>query len=397
MSKINFQQTELSEILEGWTSYKLSEIMEIIGGGTPKTTVTEYWGGKIPWLSVVDFGGGNRWVYKTEKMITQKGLEESSTKILKKGQLIISARGTVGEIAQLGCDMAFNQSCYGLDGKQSIVANDFLYYLLKISIDDLRRNTHGAVFDTIIRQTFDYINVVIPPLQQQRAIAKILSDLDEKIELNRQMNKTLESIAQAIFKRWFVDFEFPGYEKTKIVDGLPDRWHQGTLGEIVTIESGKRPGEKTEIKTSDFTVPLIGASSVMGYVKDALYKEPILIIGRVGTHGIVQRVSFPSFPSDNTLVIRSKYFEFAYQILRMIDYDSLNVGTTQPLITQTAINKYEVMIPSNEIIGQFEICISVLFKKVVANNRESESLMGIRDSLLPRLMSGKIRVDVKHG
>jgi len=83
--------------------------MDIIGGGTPKTTVKEYWNGDIPWLSVVDFCGRNRRVYKTEKTITEKGLEEGSTKILKKGQVIISARGTVGEVAQLGSDRAFNQ------------------------------------------------------------------------------------------------------------------------------------------------------------------------------------------------------------------------------------------------------------------------------------------------
>ena len=208
------------------------------------------------------------------------------------------------------------------------------------------------------------------------------------------MNKTLESIAQAIFKRWFVDFEFPGYKKTKFVNGLPEGWRYGALGEIISIGSGKRPGDKSETKTQGFNVPLIGASSVMGFVEDSLYNEPILIIGRVGTHGVVQRVSRPSFPSDNTLVIRSKYFEFVYQILKTIDYGTLNVGTTQPLITQSAINKYGVVVPSNEVLEQFEVYISGLFKKVLANNRENESLAGIRDSLLPRLMSGRIRVGV---
>ena len=189
-----------------------------------------------------------------------------------------------------------------------------------------------------------------------------------------------------------MDFEFPGYEKNKFVGGLPKGWRHGALGEIISIESGKRPSEKSETKTEDFTVPLIGASSVMGFVKDALYNEPILIIGRVGTHGVVQRVSWPSFPSDNTLVIRSEYFEFVYQILKVIDCEALNVGTTQPLITQTAINRYSIVIPSDEILKQFETAVSGLFEKVIANNQESESLVEIRDSLLPRLMSGKRRV-----
>ncbi|GAB3197082.1 restriction endonuclease S subunit [Pontibacter aydingkolensis] len=106
-------------------TYKFSELVNIIGGGTPKTSVSEYWGGHIPWLSVVDFGGDRKTVYTTEKSITEKGLNESSTKLLNKGQLIISARGTVGEIAVLGTDMAFNQSCYGLDAKPEIAVKTF--------------------------------------------------------------------------------------------------------------------------------------------------------------------------------------------------------------------------------------------------------------------------------
>lgn len=114
---------------ENWKTYKLSDVFEIIGGGTPKTTVNEYWNGNIPWLSVVDFNNDQRTVLYTEKTITELGLQKSSTNLLKKGQLIISARGTVGQIAQLGRDMTFNQSCYGLTGKDSLLVNDYGYYL----------------------------------------------------------------------------------------------------------------------------------------------------------------------------------------------------------------------------------------------------------------------------
>lgn len=137
--------------------YKLSELIEIIGGGTPRTSIPEYWNGNIPWLSVVDFGDDNKKVYKSEKSITEEGLKNSSTKMLKKGQLIISARGTVGELAMLGKDMAFNQSCYGLNAVEKLSTNDFLYYLLKYELDSLKAVTHGSVFDTITRQTFDQI------------------------------------------------------------------------------------------------------------------------------------------------------------------------------------------------------------------------------------------------
>lgn len=171
--------------------YKLSDIMLLIGGGTPKTSVSEYWNGNIPWLSVKDFNNDCRYVYSTEKYITQLGLENSSTKLLQKGDVIISARGTVGEIATIPFPMAFNQSCYGLRAKKEIVTADYLYYLIKHNVYILKKNTHGSVFDTITRDTFDAIKVDIPNIEVQNKVTSILSDIDAKIELNNRINKNL--------------------------------------------------------------------------------------------------------------------------------------------------------------------------------------------------------------
>ena len=171
--------------------YRLAEIVDLIGGGTPKTSNPDYWNGTIPWLSVKDFGNDYRFVYKTEKYITELGLKNSSTKLLNKGDIIISARGTVGEIATIPYPMAFNQSCYGLRAKKEIVDEDFLYYLIKHNVRILKKNTHGSVFDTITRDTFEGIEVDIPSLDNQEKIASILNDFDEKIELNNKINNNL--------------------------------------------------------------------------------------------------------------------------------------------------------------------------------------------------------------
>ena len=173
--------------------YKLSEIMDIIGGGTPKTSKPEYWNGDIPWLSVKDFNNDYRYVYETEKTITQAGLDNSSTKLLKRNDSIISARGTVGEMAMIPYPMAFNQSCYGLRAKEGLVDEEYLYYLIKHNVVVLKKNTHGSVFDTITRDTFDDIEVELPSLVEQEIVASILRNLDDKIEVNNEINNNLPS------------------------------------------------------------------------------------------------------------------------------------------------------------------------------------------------------------
>lgn len=186
--------------------FKLSDILTLVGGGTPKTSNPQFWGGDIPWLSVVDFNNDNRYVSITEKFITQAGVENSSTKILPKGALILSARGTVGALAQLSKPMAFNQSCYGIVAKEC-TTNDFLYYLLKNIVHDLQVKGHGSVFNTITRDTFDTIEISLPSLDEQKRIAEFLGAFDDKIELLQKQNKTLENMAKATFKSWFVDFD----------------------------------------------------------------------------------------------------------------------------------------------------------------------------------------------
>ena len=122
--------------MNNWSSATLYDVIEIIGGGTPKTAVQEYWNGDIPWLSVVDFNHGRKYVCRTEKCIIILGLENSITKLLKKDDIIISARGTVGVAAVLRSSMAFNQSCYGINPKKDLSNGDFIYYLLKDTVEN---------------------------------------------------------------------------------------------------------------------------------------------------------------------------------------------------------------------------------------------------------------------
>jgi type I restriction enzyme S subunit len=235
-----------------------------------------------------------------------------------------------------------------------------------------------------------------PPLPTQRAIADTLSCLDAKIALNKRINENLEEQAQAIFKSWFVDFE--PFQDSDFVESqygwIPQGWRLGRLGEFIEVTSGKRPIVKTNQRTPNNKVPVIGASRVMGYTNESLFDDRVLVIGRVGTHGVVQRIDFPCWPSDNTLVIKSQFYEFAYQVLKRIDYSSINRGSTQPLITQRDLRNQVIVVPPESVLRRYEDVASSLLEVVRNNLRENQTLSSLRDTLLPKLMSGEIEVPI---
>ncbi len=173
---------------------------------------------------------------------------------------------------------------------------------------------------------------------------------------------------------------------------MPEDWKIGVLSDIANVLSGKRPPMKQIYKTKDVFIPLVGAASVMGYTNEFNHDEKIIVIGRVGTHGVVQRFCSPCWTSDNTLVIKSSYYEYLYHILQEIDYTSLNRGSTQPLITQGDLKKTSVLIPPDEILTEFENIVGTLMNLVIFNQEENQCLTNLRDTLIPKLMNGEIDV-----
>ncbi len=183
--------SELGEIPEGWGIGSFADVVEIIGGGTPKTSVSEYWGGDIPWFSVVDTpASSDVFVVQTEKSITQAGLNESSARLIFKGATIISARGTVGNLAIAGRDMTFNQSCYALRGKNG-AGSYFVFLSAQRMVEQLRAMAHGSVFSTITRQTFEAVRTVLLPenvLQQfERSVANLFDQILNSVNESRNL------------------------------------------------------------------------------------------------------------------------------------------------------------------------------------------------------------------
>ncbi|AEF84230.1 restriction modification system DNA specificity domain protein [Treponema primitia ZAS-2] len=402
-----------------WEVKRVSEIVDIINGGTPKTEVSDYWNGGIYWLSVNDFSGDSRWVYKSEKTITDKGLENSATNLLEKGDIIISARGTVGEIAQIGLPMAFNQSNYGLRAKSNY-SNDYIYYSLKHQLKYFKQIANGAVFDTIIRATFDHMKISVPPLPTQHRIAEILSAYDDLIENNSRCIILLEKATQELYKEWFVRFRFPGYKKTRFEDGIPKGWEVKRLGEVVNITSSKR------IYLSDYVdkgIPFYRSKEVIQSANGESLTEPLyiledkynelknkfgvpskndILITSVGTIGISwlvdDRVFY--FKDGNLTWLQSgKTPQSALYIFLWLNSDigknalfSSTIGTSQSALTIENLNKIKLIMPEVHILDVFYEKAGALISQKRILQTQSQNLDRQRDLLLPRLLSGKLEV-----
>jgi type I restriction enzyme S subunit len=196
----SFEESELGLVPKGWRVGSFTETLDVIGGGTPKTSVEAFWNGDIPWFSVVDAPApSDVFVIDTEKHITEAGLNGSSTKLLPAGTTIISARGTVGRLALTGREMAMNQSCYGLRGK----AGDayFTYFCTCRLVETLKQRTHGSVFDTITRDTLSGVVTVYPEKSVISAFEGLLAPVMERIRENLKQAKTLATLRDTLLPR----------------------------------------------------------------------------------------------------------------------------------------------------------------------------------------------------
>lgn len=398
--------------------YKLSEVMELIGGGTPKTGKPEYWNGDIPWISVKDFNNDLRYVYKTEKTITKLGFEKSSTKLLQRGDVIISARGTVGEIATVPFSMAFNQSCYGLRARTGIVTSDYLYYLIKYNVLVLKKNTHGSVFDTITRNTFDNIEVELPSIEIQEKIASILSDYDEKIELNNVINNNLLQQIQLLCRSWLVDYAPFGYEQ-------PATWSVVPLSLIADFVSGYSY-KGAELADSDIAMATIKNFDRKGGFKLDGYKE-IQPSAKLKPEQHAQL--FDTLVAHTDLTQNAEVIGNAEPILSMSGYNdivfSMDVvkvlpkegvsrfliaallqdgrfkahalgyvnGTTVLHLSKKALPEFELLLPPDlEELAPLANAVEAMYRKIADNIDESTHLANLRNTLLPRFMSGELDV-----
>jgi len=346
-------------IPEGWKECKLGEVANFSYGIMPKKDKVGY--GIYP-----IFSG-----YKYQDFYFERNCQ--------KGDIIVVARGVggTGDVKIVKEDCFLTNLAIKIDFDKTIVDNKFFYYLCLP--ESLRYLDSGSAQSQITITDLARETFLLPTLPEQRAIASVLGSLDDKIDLLNRENQTLEQMAEAIFRQWFIE-------------EADEEWEEKTLGTLFEISSGK--GLKKEQLNENGIYSVLGANGIIGRTDNFLYDEKLIYTGRVGTLGSIFIVENEKvWLSDNTLVIKPhKYFYSVYFILKYSKLEEYNVGSTQPLIRQSDIKGIGFVLPSELIMKKFEMTAEVLFSKIRANNSQIHTLEKLRDTLLPKLMSGVVRV-----
>lgn len=405
------KDTEVGRIPVDWEVRQVSEIGEVIAGGTPRTKVDEYWNGEIAWITPKDLSGyNNKYIYKGERSITKIGLENSSARLLPKGTVLFSSRAPIGYVAIAGKDMATNQGFKSIVCDKSIANNIFIYYLMKYKKEEIENIAGGSTFKEVSGKVINQFNVQIPPLTEQKVIADTLSSLDDKIELNNKINENLEQQAQAIFKHWFIDFEFPdengnpykssGGEMLESELGMiPKGWELLRLNDVATLSAG---GDKPEItskyKTNSCPVPIysngISKEGLYGYTNKAKIKEESITVSARGTIGFVCLRQEPFVPIVRliTLIPKTEFISAKYLYYAVKQMNIQGTGTTQQQLTVPAFKTSPILVSTIDIIKEYTKIINSMFDQINLNKIENEKLSQLRDTLLQKLMSGEIRI-----
>ena len=434
-----------------WPLIEIGTVAQIQGGSTPSTRNPDNFGGGIAWITPKDLSTTQfRFLSEGSRTLSSQGLKNCSARLVPRGTVLLSTRAPIGLVAIASKELATNQGIRNLIPSKD-VTSEYLYYWLKANTAVLEQHAAGTTFSELSGTALKQIQLRIPPLPEQRAIAHVLGTLDDKIELNHRMNQTLETITQKIFESWFIRFDpvrakidgswsknkvvtdllsfdfydlFPScFEKSEIGE-IPKGWEVKNLGDIVNIVKGRsyRSSELAESDTALITLKSFvkgggykadGLKPYIGRYKSEQIAEPGEVI--VACTDITQDAEVIGYPalvrpsinferliiSLDALIVRPKdrYIgrEFLYCLCKTNAFTnhtaSYTTGTTVLHLNKRAVPAFKVAMPKIELAHIFCKTTSPMFKQIFTSELESENLNILRAYLLPNLISGRLKTN----
>lgn len=401
-----------------WVKVKIGDIADVIGGGTPSTKNNGFWNGNIPWLTPKDLSGYSaRYISYGTRNITEEGLNHSSARMLPKGSILLTSRAPIGYLAIAKNELCTNQGFKSLVLKENHHP-EFYYYLLKNNIEYIVGMGSGSTFAEISGAQVKNLEFYIPDFEIQKQIASVLSTLDAKIELNNAINNNLEQQAQILFKSWFVDFEPFGGK-------MPEDWKEIYLSEIAEFIGGYSY-KGSELHSSSTAMATIKNFDRQGGFKLDGFKE----ICPSSKSKETQKVDlFDTLVAHTDLTQNADVIGNAEMLLSTAGYSNIIIsmdlvkvlpkknvskfllaailkdnrfkqhclgyvnGTTVLHLSKKALPEYILAFPDNiENVNKLTELLEMFYKQIALNIEENTRLVQLRDTLLPKLMSGEIDV-----
>ena len=404
--------------MTNWKEYKLGEIGTIARGKSkhrPRDASFLY-GGKYPFIQTGDVKSANHKLFNYSQTYSEDGLKQS--KLWPKGTICITIAANIADTAILTFPACFPDSVIGFIADDEMCNIDFVEYLLQFYRMQIKTHSIGSVQDNINLGTFEKIKFRIPDLPTQTAIAEILSSLDDKIELNNKINQELENLAQALFKQWFIDFEFPNqngepYKSSggEMIDSelgeIPKGWEVGSIYDISDVIYGA-PFKSKLFNQENKGLPLIRIRDLKTF-QPQNWTEEIhpkgtkiyagdLVVGMDAEFRAHFWLGQPAWLNQRLCHFRPKTtFSklFVREIIKpqLAFHENSSVGTTVIHLGKGDIDTFKSLIPVNNILLQFEELSNSIFDTIINNSKESQELTNLRDTLLPKLISGELELN----
>jgi type I restriction enzyme S subunit len=425
-------QTEIGLLPEQWKVDKLENHLIIKGRiGWKGLAVSEYTE-EGPFI----VGGlqieNNGVTWKECAHVTEERYKESPEIMLKEQDILMTKDGTIGKLAYidwLPSKATVASHIHVIRKNSEEILPKFLFYFFKSPIFQsiIESKTSGSVVPALIQRDINSIFIPIPPLAEQDAIAQVLSNLGSKILLNQHMNRTLEAIGQAVFKRWFLDFEFPNEEGKPYKSSggemdssdfgeKPRGWSTKRFSEVIAVNPPRKIekdaiAKKVEMSDLNPWQPWVESWNTDNYESGSRFQNGDTLFARITPcleNGKTALVSFLSenevaFGSTEFIVLGPKTILSSYYILylavskelRASAILSMNGSSGRQRVPNDFFGDFVVSVPPNELLRKFDDLVAPMFEKITNNTRESRSLKAFRDNLLPKLMSGKLRVPLE--
>ncbi len=390
-----------------------------ITGKTPSKDNPEDWGDFLDFITPSDIVSDSKYLGSVARKLSNVGVKRFQKMIIPSGSVVVTCIGSdMGKVIINKNDALTNQQINSVK-VNSKNDKDFIYYFLKNSYSILRNvAVGGSTMPILNKSTFESLEIISPILSEQRAIAAVLSSLDDKIELLREQNKTLEATSQAIFKEWFVNFNFPG-ATGKMVDSelgeIPKRWRVGKLveegiSEFVKTNIDDFSGTKDYVETSNVNLSnFVGNFEKITYTERASRANMQPVANSIWFARMAESRKYLLFQERDEQEIKTKILSTGFAGIKCVkDYlyfywcfilsDKFNdyknqfaEGAVQVAISNSGIQRIEFVLPPIEIARKFKEAVGFCFEKVSNNNSQIQTLSKLRDILLPKLMNGKIR------